>query len=378
MSVDVDRTTCAFCPKLCRHECPVALAEKTEVATVTFKQQLAQLASAGKVALDDESARVFYKCTGCLASRTPCRWEVEVEPSLRDARALAVKQGHAPAEVAKVRTRFALRGSPYDRDLAKDLGELVPPRSGRKDAPFAFFPACTSITRYPEEVVDARLVLEATARSAAAPDDGVAIVLPDPPCCGYPLDALGLADEFADHARRVARSLAGYSRIVTTGASCAWTLATRYREVGAPLKGEVVPLVDELARRSEAIRILRRGKTPAGAPFAYHDPCYLGRHLRRYEEPRAAIAAATGEPPRELDRNRESAYCSGAGGGYALTHPGPARDIARRALDAFRRSGARTLVTACPSARRLFEKTDPTIAAVSVISVVADAVKRPQ
>ncbi len=381
VAIDVDRTTCAYCPKLCRHECPTALAEKTETATVTFKQQLAQLASAGKVSLDKESARVFYKCTGCLASKTPCRWEVEVEPSMRDARGLAVRAGVAPDEVAKVRERFAARGHPYDRDLRKDLDELIPRPVGAladgAKAPLALFPACTAVARYPDEVVDARIVLEATARTGAGPADGLAVVMPDPPCCGYPLDSLGLADEFAAHAKKVAASLAGHERIVATGAACAWTLSVRYAEVGAKIEGEVVSVVDELAKRTDAIRILRRGRVPSGAPFAYHDPCYLGRHMKKYEEPRAALAAASGEPPRELDRNRASAYCSGAGGGYPLTHPEPARDVAARALDAFRRTGARTLVTACPSSRRLFEKTDPTVATASLLSVIADAVRAP-
>ncbi len=375
MSLETDRTTCSFCPKLCRHECPTSIAEKSEVATVTFKQQLAKLATEKKIELDRESARVFYKCTGCQASRTPCRWEVDVEPSMRDARALAVRAGVAPEEVAKVRERFAARGNPYGRDLAKDLRELVPQAlAPREKAPLVLFPACTAVARYPEEVVDARLVLEATAKREGHAD-GLSVLLPDPPCCGYPLDSLGLEDEFVAHARRVAKALAGYPRIVATGAACAFTLGRRYKEVGAKLDGEVVPLVDELARRTEAIRILRKGRVPPGAPFAYHDPCYLGRHLGRYEEPRAALAAACGEPPRELDRNRQSAYCSGAGGGYPLTHPEPAREVARRVLDAFRRTGARTLVTACPSARRMFEKTDPTIAVVSLVSVVAEAAR---
>jgi Fe-S oxidoreductase len=379
VSVDDDRTMCSYCPKLCRHECPTAIAEASEVATVPFKQQVAKLAAAGRLELDEETARVFYKCTGCLASRTPCRWEIDVETSLRDSRVLAVKAGKAPAEVEKVRRRFEERGHPYGRDLRKDLGDLVPAvLGGDARAPLALFASCTSIARYPEEIVDARVVLEATARLAASePASGLAFAASDPPCCGYPLDALGLQDEFLAHARKVARSLEGHARIVTTGAACAWTLAVRYREIGVPLAGEVVPLVDELARRSDAVRILRRGRTVPGAPFAYHDPCYLGRHLRRYEEPRVALAAATGEPPRELDKNRASAYCSGAGGGYSLTHPEPARAVAGRALDAFRRTGARTLVTACPSARRIFEKTDPTVAAVSLVSVVADAVRSP-
>lgn len=274
MSVEDDRTICSYCPKLCRHECPTAIAEASEVATVTFKQQVAKLATAGRLELDEETARVFYKCTGCLASRTPCRWEIEVEPSLRDARVLAVRAGKAPAEVAKVRRRFEARGHPYDRDLEKDLAELVPASlAARPEASLALFASCTSIARYPEEIVDARLVLEATARLPGGEAPGAfAVARSEPPCCGYPLDALGLADEFAAHAKRVARSLEGHARIVTTGPACAWTLAVRYREVGAPIAGEVVPLVDELARRADAVRILRRGRPAPGAPFAYHDP----------------------------------------------------------------------------------------------------------
>jgi Fe-S oxidoreductase len=365
------RTTCSFCPKLCRHECPVAIAEKSEVATPTFKQQVAKLAAARTISLDVESARALYKCTGCLASRTPCRHEIEVEPSLRDARVLAVQGGVAPPEVGEVLERFRARGNPYDRDLRATLAEIVPARDPVTRAKLGLFPSCTQIARYPDELADARLVLDAT----SAPGEAVPVVLPDPPCCGYPLDALGHAAAFREHAERVARSLSGFGRIAATGAACAWTLAVRYREVGVRLAPQVTSLVQELAEREQAIRILRRGRTPRGGPFAYHDPCYLGRHLGVYEEPRKALAAATGEPPLELDRSRESAYCSGAGGGYSLTHPDPALEIARRALDAFRRTGARTLVTACPSARRLFERADPTVATSSVVGVVADAIK---
>src|SRR5581483_6489676 len=161
---------------------------------------------------------VFYKCTGCLASRTPCRWEVEVEPSMRDARALAVRDGVAPAEVAKVRARFAERGHPYAGDLRKTLAELVPEAlSARPGAAVALFPACTALARYPEEIVDARLALDATAKVGGAAAEGLAVSLPDPPCCGYPLDSLGLADEFAAHAKKVAKALEGPKRIVATG-----------------------------------------------------------------------------------------------------------------------------------------------------------------
>ena len=55
------RNTCSFCPKLCRHACPAAEAEQSELATPTFKQQVALLAASGKRPLDRDRARVLYK-----------------------------------------------------------------------------------------------------------------------------------------------------------------------------------------------------------------------------------------------------------------------------------------------------------------------------
>src|SRR5262249_12259057 len=117
LEIDVARTTCSYCPKLDRHVCPAAIAERSEVATPTFKQQVAKLGSAGALPLDEEAARVLYKCRGCLASKAVCRHSVDVEVSLRDARGLAVRAGTAPPEVFDVKARFEARGCPFDQDL---------------------------------------------------------------------------------------------------------------------------------------------------------------------------------------------------------------------------------------------------------------------
>lgn len=371
MDLGTSRTTCSFCPKLCRHECPAAIAERSETATPTFKQQIAKLAAEDRIVLDPQSARALYKCTGCLSSRTPCRHEVEVEPSLRDARELAVNAGVAPLEVGRVLDRFRASGSPFAQDLRATLAGLAPlAEPAAPKASHVLFPACSQIARYPGEVQATVAALAAT----NGPGESSGVALPDPPCCGYPLDALGHATAFREHAQRVARSLEKVSHLVVGGSSCAWTLRVRYREIGVTLAPRVSSIVEVLAEREQAIRVQRRGRTLAGGPFAYHDNCYLGRHLGLYEEPRRALAAATGSAPVELDRSRQSAYCSGGGAGYSLTHPEPALEVARRALDAFRRTGARTLVTACPSARRMFERADPTVATLSLADVVASAV----
>jgi Fe-S oxidoreductase len=339
-----DRTNCSYCPKLCRHACPAAEAERSELATPTFKQQVALLAATGERPLDAERAHVLWKCTDCAGTVPACRHRIDVAVSLREARVRAVEQGVAPAEVAKVRERFAAHGSPYTADLPARLqpGERV------TSGPLGVLPACAGLAHEPDEPG-----LAVRALRAAGVQVGVA--LPDPPCCGYPLDTMGLEDEFRAHARRVAASLEGFEALAVAGPACAWTMATRYAEVGVKLRPRVAPLVDHLAAR------LPMAGTPAlaGKRVAYHDPCFLARRLRRTAEPRAVIRALTGSAPLELDPAREDGLCSGAAGGYPLTHPGPARSCAAKVLDAAAATKADVLVTGCPSARRHLAKAAP-------------------
>lgn len=357
MDLATIRTYCTYCPKLCRHACPVAEAERTEVATPTFKQQVALLASTGERPLDAGRAEALYKCTDCRATVPACRHRIDVGGSLREARVEAVRQGVAPPAAGRVAERFAATGSPYALDLRARVAAAVPGGLSTVGA-LGVLPSCTTAAHRPEALDRVVGALRRAGVDAHA-------ALPDPPCCGDPLDALGHEDAFRLHAARVAASLGGFEAVAVEGGACAHALLARYRAVGVRVPFKVLPLVDLLAQR------LPPAGEKARARHAYHDPCNLGRKLGRYEQPRAVVRALTGADPVELAPAREGGLCAGGGGGYPVTNPDGARGCAARVLEAFRASGAEVLVSGCPSAARLIAKADPTVRVTDLTGLVA-------
>lgn len=327
-------------------------------------------AAHGRRALDPEFARLFWKCTDCGAAQAVCRHRIDPAPSLRAARTQAIEAGQAPREVDWLRERFARHGSPYSVDLNARLAGAAtgPPAIPPRDV--AFVPSCSALAHDPAQVQSAVWLLRQAGRHE------VRTTLPDPPCCGYPLLAAGLESEFRAHARRVVDSLRGFETVVTDGPSCAHTLAFQYPAAGVTPGFQTLPLVDLLAAHTSTWQQLAAKRAPSAErlpPLAYHDSCFLGRRLQRWDEPRAALSAATGAAPHELPLAREQAPCSGGGGVYPLTHPEPARACAQSVLEAFRFTRAGALVTGCPGARRRLLEAEPDAPVLGLTEALARA-----
>jgi Fe-S oxidoreductase len=80
----------------------------------------------------------------------------------------------------------------------------------------------------------------------------------------------------------------------------------------------------------------------------YHDPCHLGRHMNLYEIPREVISKLPGVELIEMKRNRENAWCCGAGGGVKSQFSDLALDIAKDRINEAIDAGADILTTSCP------------------------------
>jgi Fe-S oxidoreductase len=98
------------------------------------------------------------------------------------------------------------------------------------------------------------------------------------------------------------------------------------------------------------------------ASVAYHDPCYLGRHNGVYNAPRNVLQVL-GNEMFELDRNRENAFCCGAGGAqfWKEEEPGEERISENRFNEVKRRLSSakdqKTLAVGCPFCKSMLSST---------------------
>ncbi len=141
-----------------------------------------------------------------------------------------------------------------------------------------------------------------------------------------------------------------FQTIITTDPHSYNTLKNEYPVMGGAAPNGYHPvmhyseLLDQLIRSGQ----LKLSKK-LDYPITYHDPCYLGRYNGVYEAPRRVIAA-TGCKLVEMPRNRERAFCCGAGGGRIWMEEGTVeeRPSEMRIREAVALGGVKVFAVACP------------------------------
>lgn len=329
---------CVFCPKLCRSACPVSNAEPRETLTPWGKMSMAYFVANESVALAESYAAPAWACTGCFGCREQCDHKNDVSGTLFEARSALVDSGVGPEAAKRALERFDASAAVLGKIADDERVRSSVDERGR----VAVLVGCTQARRTPGAAADG---VEATARLTGGP---VALV---DTCCGAPLLYGGDRKRFVAQGERFARAVAGRERVVVTDAGCASTLRIHLPAAGVTLPVPVEHFAELAARSLDALAPIA-----TDGPVRWHDPCQLGRGLGVYEAPRQVLARALGRAPEEFEHTREHAHCSGAGGLLPVTMPEVARRIATDRGDEHRRSGGGTIVTACGSSMRTFEK----------------------
>lgn len=330
---------CAYCPKVCRFSCPVSEATHSETTSTWGKMSGAFLMAQEHRPVDEAGAKALYACTGCMRCRSFCKHDNEVGFALFSARELAVKKDMAPKGAKSTLDTFSQHKNPFGPELGQAVSRYP------VDAPvrFGLFPGCSSLVKEHALVEDAVAV-------AGALNVPFGVSKAANNCCGYPLYAAGDLEGFKLHAQTVAEALRPYREMAVLDPGCAYTLKVVYPRAGVEMKTEIKTVYEILAERVAHATV--RPKLPEKA--AYHDACHLGRGLGQYEEPRRLLGSAVSEVI-ESRENRSQGGCSGGGGLLPRTMADTSVEMAKNQAARLTEDGE-TIVTACPTSKRMFER----------------------
>jgi Fe-S oxidoreductase len=145
-----------------------------------------------------------------------------------------------------------------------------------------------------------------------------------------------------------------FKKIVTACPHCFNTLANEFPQIGGHYdvvhhSQLISQLLEEGRIRLDPDSAIARGKV------TYHDPCYLGRYNKVYDEPRSVVSALPGVELTEMARNRNKSFCCGGGGGRMFMEETRGSRINQNRINEAIDTGAEMLAAACPFCMTMFE-----------------------
>jgi Fe-S oxidoreductase len=166
-------------------------------------------------------------------------------------------------------------------------------------------------------------------------------------CCGieqFRIGDRGIYEELANENIKTFNKL-GIKTLVAACPHCYYSFKSYYPEEGR-MNFEVLHFTQYLER------LIKEGKIKLNElprqVVTYSDPCNLGRYAGIYDSPREILKAIPKIELREMERNRDQAWCCGAGGGVLTAYPDLATWTAEERVKEAEATGASTFITACP------------------------------
>jgi Fe-S oxidoreductase len=319
---------------LCTATCPWNLVRNFLVRRIIHQAQL------GLAELESEES---WLCAGCGACVERCPRGVEIIDIFRAVRRIAAEYGGVPKALVTVLSRIKSSGNPWggereDRaNWAKDLG--IKTFTARTE--FLYFSCCTP-------AYDMRTRNIALSAAAIMTNAGIdfGILGEEENCCGESVRKVGYEDSFQELAQA---SIAAYKdhgvqKVIVSSPHCYHTYRNEYPDLGADFEViHIVQLLNDLIQ-AEKIKL----KKLYVKKVAYHDPCFLGRHNKIFEEPRNVLESIPGLKLIELPDSREDSICCGGGGGRIWMETKKEERFSELRINQALEVGAEVLATSCP------------------------------
>jgi len=304
----------------------------------------------------------IWDCTTCGACMEHCPVYIEHVPMIIGMRRhLVLEQGEFPDEVTNTFNNLERLGSVYqfppnERDawtkkVGAPVANMAEKAAAEEDVEVLFFVGCLGSfdSRNQQTTV-------ALARILQAAEINFAILGKEETCNGDPARRIGNEYLAQMLAQQTVETLNQYTfkKIVTACPHCFNAIANEFPQIGGNY--EVVhhsqlinQLIEEGRIRLDPESAVARGKV------TYHDPCYLGRYNKVYDEPRGVVSALPGAELIEMKRNRNKSFCCGGGGGRMFMEETTGSRINQNRVQEAIDTGAEVLCAACPFCMTMFE-----------------------
>ncbi|NHJ24485.1 MAG: (Fe-S)-binding protein [Candidatus Lokiarchaeota archaeon] len=325
--------------------CPSGELGKFEAYYLGGKNLLIWGLTSGKLKWTDNLAKIFYKCSLCLACTQQCQipeLHTYAGEWLMAMREDAVQNGFGPMLEQK-------QYAQYIDDLHNPYGEQHENRRAwfpseitqNTSSKLAYFVGCTASYRENDIAVSTVKILNSLNIDFR--------ILENESCCGSPVFMTGQTDKAKELAVSNVEMFKDekIEKIITSCAGCYRALKEIY-----PKKFELKHGI-EIIHLPEFISIkLKNGSLKfnnnINMKVTYHDPCHIGRHMGLYKEPRTVLENISGLELVEMDRNMHNAWCCGSGGGVRSAFKDLSEFSARERIDEALETNATAIVSSCP------------------------------
>ena len=325
--------------------CPSGEFGKFEAYYLSGKNLLTWAISTDQLKWTENLAKIFYKCSVCLACTQQCQipeihhYAGEWLMAMREE---AVRQGYGPMpEQVKYTEHVMKENNPY-MEKHKDRTNWLPSHIKLSpNAKLAYFIGCTTSYREQEVAIATSEILNSL--------DIEFRILDDERCCGSPVYMTGQTDKakaIAEENIKIFKE-AGIEKIITSCAGCYRTLKDTYpNKFGLDHDIEIFHLPEFLLDKMKNGEL--KFNKNLNMKITYHDPCHIGRHMGIYEPPREVLKNIPGIELIEMDRNRQNAWCCGSGGGVRSAFKKMSAFAANERIMEAKETKAEAIVSCCP------------------------------
>jgi Fe-S oxidoreductase len=336
---------CIGC-RACNAVCPSFLTyERVFEGPRSWIRMFNEISGAAKVAVGNE---LIWSCRTCKAceERCPLSFDIKQVERFIKMRERLVEEARIAPTLRDALNFTLLHGNPWGRARSK-RGEWASKLGLEKfdgmKHDILYYVCCA-----PSYDVRCQSMAVSLSRIFRAIGVRFGILGEDETCCGAEMRRIGesgLFEELSKGNRELFEKL-GVRKIVTTSPHCFNTFKNEYG-----MNVEVLHYTQLLAKLVYKIPI-KRG---LNYKVTYHDPCYLGRYNRVFEEPRKILISIPGLKLVEMPASREDSLCCGGGGGHMWfdwpRRPRPSEVRVKQALEV----GANVIAVACPFCLSMLE-----------------------